>query len=189
MISIMSRPRISVAVFGLLTLLVSQPLLGADDIPVKGNSLAEKFITGVSSAMHRELVKSAGLGEISHSTTSADADRDAAFQACLDRVFLRKGDSWFTYFKAGRNPVELKGVEFSGPHSSMITEADKLNGIDARIHYLVQVKAHRKFENGKGWTAWSNGKPGLMNGIHMKRENGKWGFTTTPETYYSLPKK
>jgi len=83
---------------------------------------------------------------------ATSSPRDELPERFLDKIFFQKDGACFTYWEPGHYPIEVNGLELSGSHGSPPMEADKLNGIDAKIHYSFQVKAHRKFERGTGRT-------------------------------------
>lgn len=160
------------------------PVRGA----IAGESVFAKVIESISGRLHRHVVKAAGLGEISETDEEPEAGHRVMLEEFLQSVFLKKQDAWFTQRKrdSAAIPYQLSGLEVRGPHGNLVTEADKLNGIDRRVTYSFGVDAHRSYDETEGWGEWRNGKPPLLTGVTLARKNGVWVIENSPRKYFSL---
>lgn len=119
---------------------------------------------------------------------SEDASQAAARDALLRKMFLHKGDSFFTQSRWGAQPVpyELRDFQLLGPHELSITTADRNSGIDKKINYEISVRAYRVFDGENGWTDWTPENPPRLEGITMVRKDGKWATISDPTRLYAL---
>lgn len=113
---------------------------------------------------------------------------ETALNDLLQVMFLRKGDSWFTQTVRDASPVpyEMKELQTTGPTRLVVTEEDKANGIDQRISYGFSVESYRRYDKTRGWQAWQKGKPVLLTGIIMHRQEGVWVVASSPRENFSL---
>lgn len=162
--------------------------------PFSPNTFAQDALKKLAGEMEKraEDVKEAAIVEENGESVIPVGAIDEAHQKVLGElmqsIFLQKGSSWFTQTVRDAIPVpyEFKDLELSGPTSLVVTATDKANGIDQRLSYGFSVSSHRKYAKATGWQAWEKGKPVLLNGIIMNREDGVWVVASSPLESYSL---
>lgn len=167
---------------------------GAKPSPFSPNTFAQEALKKLAGEMEKRAddVKEAAIVEVGGESVLPVGEIDESHQKVLGELmqsmFLQKGSSWFTQTVRDAIPVpyEFKDLELSGPTSLVVTEADKASGIDQRLSYGFTVSAHRKYAKASGWQAWEKGKPVLLTGIIMNRENGVWVVASSPLESYSL---
>lgn len=121
-------------------------------------------------------------------TSPKDPEQAAATDELLGKMFLHRGDSYFTQSQWGAKPVpyELRDFELVGPKALPLTEADRMNGINERVSYSIRVRAYRVYETGKGWGAWNLKNPPQLDGITLVRKDGLWKIVSDPSRLYTL---
>lgn len=167
---------------------------GAKPSPFSPNTFAQEALKKLAGEMEKRAddVKEAAIVEEGGESVLPVGEIDESHQKVLGELmqsmFLQKGTSWFTQTVRDAIPVpyEFKDLELSGPTSLVVTAADKASGIDQRLSYGFTVSAHRKYAKASGWQAWEKGKPVLLTGIIMNRENGVWVVASSPLESYSL---
>lgn len=167
---------------------------GAKPSPFSPNTFAQEALKKLAGEMEKRAddVKEAAIFEEGGESVLPVGEIDESHQKVLGELmqsmFLQKGSSWFTQTVRDAIPVpyEFKDLELSGPTSLVVTAADKAGGIDQRLSYGFTVSAHRKYAKASGWQAWEKGKPVLLTGIIMNRENGVWVVASSPLESYSL---
>jgi hypothetical protein len=152
-----------------------------------GKSPAQQAIEALSGSLHATIVKASGLGEISKKPTTSDSGMMRALDDKLSEFLSVKGENYHTFSIHGgtKVPVEISGLSLNGPHPQLLTHADRLNQIDARVLFTFKASGHRSYRSATGWTEWKQGKPILMSGITLERVNGQWKVTHSPSQYYS----
>lgn len=182
------------AIFSILvTLVTSIPKIQqANDtrrIRIESHSAAETALHGVSARLHQSFTKAAGLGE--HTTPSLvdDPDLEKYVRETLKRFFLLKGDSVFTQRISGQSttPVQIESLVLQGPLTRPISAADRLNGIDLRVHFSVKAAAWRSFSEGN-WGEWKPSAPPLLSSFVYERKNGTWTLAASPSNWYGVAK-
>jgi hypothetical protein len=105
----------------------------------------------------------------------------------LGKILLKKGDSHFTQeATGGRRPIEIRGFELRGPTASLVSEADRLNGIEQTVLFSAKGSAYREYDSINGWGEWKPGKPMLLSGLKMQLVNGAWQVTSSPLTHFRI---
>lgn len=157
-------------------------------IPLVKKSSGEAVISGISSALHRELLKSAGLGTISSGNGATDSAHLLLLNQILKESFLRIGDATFTYRTISKQKVayEINRLELIGPNTLPITAADKLNGIEQRMSYVPRFKAYRSHDPKTGWGEWKPAIPAFIPGVQLEKKNGKWQVKHSPRGSFSI---
>ncbi len=157
-------------------------------IPLVKKNSGEAVISSISSALHRELLKSAGLGTISSVNGATDSDHLDLLNQVLKESFLRKGDATFTYRTISNHKVayEINQLELLGPNSLPVTAADKLNGIEQRVSYVPRFKAFRSHDPKTGWGEWKPAIPAFIPGVQLEKKNGKWQVKHSPRGRFSI---
>jgi hypothetical protein len=135
-----------------------------------------------------KLKESAPAATEPSASSSPDPEHAAATDALLGKMFLHRGDSYFTQSQWGAKPVpyELRDFELVGPKTLQLTEADRINGIDQRVSYGIKVRAYRVYDTGKGWSAWNLKNPPQLDGITLVRQEGLWKIVSDPSRLYAL---
>jgi hypothetical protein len=167
---------------------------GAKPSPFSPNTFAQEALKKLAGEMEKRAddVKEAAVvedgGESGLPVGEIDKSHQKVLGELMQSIFLQKGSSWFTQTVRDAIPVpyEFKDLELSGPTSLVVTATDKANGIDQRLSYGFSVSSHRKYAKATGWQAWEKGKPVLLNGIIMNREDGVWVVASSPLESYSL---
>jgi len=173
---------------------VTAAVTEAESSPFSPNTFAQEALKKLAGEMEKraEDVKEAAVveehGESAIPVGTIDESHQKVLRDLMQAMFLQKGGSWFTQTVRDVVPVphEFKDLELSGPTSLVVTAADKANGIDQRLSYGFSVSSHRKYAKATGWQAWEKGKPILLTGIIMNRENGVWVVASSPLESYSL---
>ncbi|MDF1853629.1 MAG: hypothetical protein P1U85_22535 [Verrucomicrobiales bacterium] len=121
----------SIARISLLALVVGSCHLYNDwaladtDIPYakESSSPLHQALKGMGGLLHRQFVRSAGLGDISSEEGAQSTAHQEAPGKELDSIFLKKGDSHFTQRRLSdqSTPVEIRGMELLGPNGTSLT--------------------------------------------------------------------
>ncbi len=153
---------------------------------IQGHS--QQIVESLQNALSNKFLEAAGLGELSDSSVSDDTEHQKLLNETFDSVIWRKGQSYFTRSLVGgqNSPIEINGLELVGPRAQHINEADKLNGIEKRVHYSLRMKAWRKFDKETRWGEWKPGGPPLLTSFGFVLKNGTWEVTHSPLQYYSV---
>jgi hypothetical protein len=91
--------------------------------------------------------------------------------SCGSSHYLRKAPGVF---------VELRGFRIQVKYT-LITEADRLNGVEAKGQSWFEASAYRTYSN-SAWHAWGNGIPddvNLTNKVNFQKSHGRWNFYGT----------
>ncbi len=181
--------RYFVAICGLLGCCVGVTS-NAEETTTLGRSgdIATSSINGLQKMFHNSLLKAMGAGSLSEAPDKNDKDLEDTILLSQSEIFLTRGESTFTLSVHTSTPVpiEMKGFDVTGPNPRVITEADKLNGIDAKISYSINATAWRSYDQTHGWGEWKPGKPILLVSFELQRLNGRWKITSSPKSTYSL---
>lgn len=121
--------------------------------------------------------------------TSEEAPAQAAARnELLRKMFLRKGESYFTQSRWGAKPIpyELRDFQLLGPNELPVTATDRNSGIDKKISYKIDVRAYRVFDSENGWGEWNPENPPQLDGITMVRKDGEWNTISDPTRRYAL---
>lgn len=114
-------------------------------------------------------------------SNSATGEQEAAnfwrtyVTACGSSHYVKRSHAVF---------VELRGFRVEMRHDP-ITEADRLNGVQAKGTTSFAATAYRFYEK-SAWQPWGNGIPesmNLYNAVRFQRTRGKWTFQ--PVGYFS----
>lgn len=167
---------------------------GAKPSPFSPNAFAQDALKKLAGEMEKRAAdfKEAAIvaegGEAVRSVGEIDESHQKVLGELMQSMFLQKGSSWFTQKVRDTIPVpyECKNLELSGPTSLVVTATDKADGIDQRLSYGFSVSSHRKYAKASGWQAWEKGKPVLLTGIIMNREDGVWVVASSPLESFSL---
>jgi hypothetical protein len=109
--------------------------------------------------------------------SSSSAEQEAAkfwsryVASCGGSHYLRKAPGIF---------VELRGFRVQVRYAP-ITEADRLNGVEAKGQSWFEASAYRTYSN-SAWHAWGNGIPddvNLTNKVNFQKSRGRWNFYGT----------
>ncbi len=164
------------------------------------NSFAQEAVRKLADEMRKRAADFEEAAAMEESTAGAERSleplpqgerggtHETALNDLLQVMFLRKGDSWFTQTVRDASPVpyEMKELQTTGPTRLVVTEEDKANGIDQRISYGFSVESYRRYDKTRGWQAWQKGKPVLLTGIIMHRQEGIWVVASSPRENFSL---
>lgn len=109
--------------------------------------------------------------------SSSSAEQEAAkfwsryVPSCGGSHYLRKAPRIF---------VELRGFSIQVRYAP-ITEAERLNGVEAKGQSWFEASAYRTYSN-SAWHAWGNGLPddvNLTNKVNFQKSRGRWNFYGT----------
>ena len=84
--------------------------------------------------------------------------------------------SGITYMKSGKQGyIEMNGFRITAEYDP-ITQADRLNGIEAKGTSRIKSDTYRSFYDSK-WHEWKNGSPTNLGRVaHFQRFKGQWKF-------------
>ena len=118
---------------------------------------------------------------------ASDPELNKVLNEHVGKILLKKGDSHFTQEATGeRRPIEIRGFELRGPTASLVSEADRLNGIEQTVLFSAKGSAYREYDSKNGWGKWKPGKPLLFSGLKMQLVNRAWQVTDSPLTYFRI---
>lgn len=143
--------------------------------------------------LHKAMVEAATGGPV-HKANLGDGDMAAAkavVEKYLSGFLKQEGESHFTTSVIGgaRKDYEIRGLQIGASQSPFVTEADRLNGIEARLFFSLKASAHRSRKPDATWSEWRPGKP-VVNfyGVRLERKAGVWSVVHGPGENYQLPK-
>lgn len=162
----------------------------SDDAPVKPVSPMDTLVDTLARPLQNHVAAALNAGEMSQLPPASDPAVKKALDEHLRKIVLKKGDSHFTQeATGGRRPIEIKGFELKGPTAGLVSEADRLNGIEQSVFFSANGTAFREYDARSGWEKWKPGKPGLFVGFKLQLENGAWQVTSSPLTYFRIDHK
>jgi hypothetical protein len=128
------------------------------------------FILPTSIFAQRRDVRRAPIINRAQSSGEQEATRfwNNYVASCSGTHYVRKAPGIF---------VELRGFHIQMRYDP-ITEADKLNGIEAKGQSSFEASAYRIYSN-SSWHAWGNGIPDdmqLINSVIFQKTRGRWKF-------------
>lgn len=113
------------------------------------------------------------------------SEPDAAVQRFVENAYLKCGDGYLT--KGGVNKtsfVEVKGMSVTAKGRSVLSEADKANGVQWLGTISVQCQSSRSQGSGSlaGWSRWSEGCQKALGGdlapIRLAKMDNQWRVST-----------
>ncbi len=159
----------------------------SDDTPVKSVSVTNKIFDVLARPVQNHIAGALGAGEMSQLPPASDPDLTKALNEHLRKILLKKGDSHFTQEATGRRrPIEIKGFELHGPIASLVSEADRLNGIQQIVLFSAKGSAYREYDSKSGWGKWKSGKPPLLSGLRMQLVDKAWQVASSPLDHYRI---
>lgn len=162
----------------------------SDDTPVKPVSPINKLVDVLARPLQNRVGAALNAGEMSQLPPASDPGVKKALNEHLRKLLLEKGDSHFTQeATGGRRPIEIKGFALKGPTAGLVSEADRLNGIEQSVFFSANGTAFREYDATSGWGKWKPGKPGLFVGFKLQLVNGAWQVTSSPLTYFRIDQK
>lgn len=114
-------------------------------------------------------------------------ERDRA----IESLFSKKSGSYFTQIlvENEKHPCQVDGLTLAGPYPQLVSEADRISGVDRKLSYHFQAKQHRVFHSKSGWQDWQPALPAGIDNIVLARQNGDWIVSHIPAQLSSLPGK
>tara|TARA_R110000850_G_scaffold257366_2_gene383578 strand:+ start:625 stop:1173 length:549 start_codon:yes stop_codon:yes gene_type:complete len=176
----------------LLAALLSSPVISRAQTPAVQNSAAtsipQKMLQGLTAEMHKREATIINTAPHSAVEKKDDIDYTRAQDAFLETIVLQKGGSWFTQSASSETPVpyELKGFEISEPRDQLVTDTERLKGIEEKVAFSFQIAAHRTYTKPHGWGEWKPGNPIHMHGFTMVLTEGRWEVSESPLGYYRV---
>jgi len=159
----------------------------SDDAPVTSVPLTNKILEALARPLQNQIASALNAGEMSKVPAASDPQLNRVLNEHLGKMLLKKGDSHFTQEVTGkRRPIEIKGFELRGPTSTLISEADRLNGIEQTVLFSAKGSAYREYDSINGWDKWKPGKPLLLSGFKMQLVNGAWQVASSPLTHFRI---
>lgn len=111
--------------------------------------------------------------------------------ATIESLFSGKSGFHFTQvrFGAETKPCQIDGLTLAGPYPQLVSEADKISGVDRKLSYRFQAKQHRLFNSETGWQEWKTGLPAKVDNIILVRQGDSWVTSYLPASLSPLPRK
>ncbi len=162
----------------------------SDDIPVKSVPVTNVIVDALARPLRNHVAAALNAGEMSQLPSASDPGVKNALNEHLGMILLEKSGSHFTQEATGeRRPIEIKGFELRGPIASLVSEADRLNGIQQSVLFSINGTAFREYDSKSGWGKWKPGKPILFAGLTMQLVDGAWQVTSSPLKYFRIDQK
>lgn len=159
----------------------------SDDAPEPSLPLTNKIIDALARPLQNQIASALNAGEMSQVPAASDPALNRVLKEHLGKMILKKGDSHFTQEVTGkRRPIEIKSFELLGPTASLVSEADRLNGIEQTVYLSAKGAAYREYDSINGWGKWKPGKPLLFSGLKMQLVNGAWQVAFSPLTHFRI---
>lgn len=159
----------------------------SEDAPVKSVPLTSQILDALARPLQNHVASVLNAGEMSQASSDSDPELNRVLNEHLGKVLIKKGESHFTQEASGkRRPVEIKGFELRGPTASLVTEADRLNGIEQTVTFSAKGSAYREYDSINGWGKWLPGKPLLFSGLKMQLVKGVWEVVYSPLEYFRI---
>jgi hypothetical protein len=168
-------------------------------VPAEKKSLSPPSVEHVAKptvtpleASHKTMVEAVTGGPVQKPTLSP-RQLSAANEALNKYLagFLRQdGESHRTTLEIAKvlTDYEIRGLSFGAPQAQFLTEADRLNGVEARLYFTVEAAAHRSKKPGGAWSEWKPGKPVLhFYGVKLDLRGGAWLVVSGPAEHYRMP--
>src|SRR5690606_22477299 len=147
----------------------------SDDALEPSVPLTNKIVDALARPLQNHIASALNAGEMSQVPAASDPALNRVLNEHLGKMLLKKGDSHFTQEATGkRRPIEIKSFELHGPTASLVSEADRLNGIEQTVFFSAKASAYREYDRINGWGEWKPGKPVLFSGFKMQLVNGAW---------------
>jgi hypothetical protein len=158
-----------------------------NDAPVKSVPLTNKIFEALARPLQDHVAAALNAGEMSQVPAASDPELNKVLNEHLGKILIKKGDSHFTQeANRERRPIEIKGFELRGPTASLVTEADRLNGIEQTVLFSAKGSAYREYDRINGWGKWLPGKPILFSGLKVQLVNGAWQVASSPLPHYRI---